>query len=422
MRHWRIAIGIAVLAGVVGRADAAPVAGTCAVAEVFTYELTIINGPLPGPNPAGVVAAVTVDPDTGAFTLDGSSMSFPKYPFPFGLLPDTFAFGGTTFSGSIDAGGNVDLADVHYQFCTLDAPEVASQCDPPSSCVCVPSNVCSNDVTDPCVLGASAPCPGGGVCQGVCANAATTSCAGDGDCPGSRCGNGYLTPFANDFTTAISAKEDILVRGAPLDFGTGTFRIAAVGNTPEEAPVVGSSGTSAFFFACTLDPKPDPTALPPSRWVVGKGQAKLGKEGPGKTDDTLVLTGGIDPIAAFDPTTSSIVLTLAQSDPTLPSPELRAKRVLQLTIPGGGLTGRGKKLKLKDKGGNVVTTAPPSAATHTVVLRQQKAGGYKMKLVSKGLDLDAIGDQAEVLTSVRIGRENGSEPRAVSKKKSKLLF
>ena len=404
-----------------GPAAGAPTTYPCALTSLFNYSLAPVDLLLQGPALAGKSVSVTIDPVTGAFTLDGASVTLAPYDFPFSDARDVLDLENTVFQGTIDGGGNINLPNFALSFCTSGTPAGTD---------CVPGNLCSNDLSLPCVPGngVGSGCSEGGVCQGVCANSPTTTCAGDSACPGSFCGKGRKVPFRIALTTGVAQFGTAATRGAAFDFGTGTLRLTSVGSTPPESPIVGDTGVSAIFIACTIAGPPAPSSMPRARWALIKARVKLGKAGPGQADDTLTLRGTVAPIGASDFAASGLVLTFAVSkDPDDRPVGLQASVAQQLTIPSGALRGNGTKtkFKLRDKNGSVVVVAPTpitgAKLSHQLQVVKSKGGGFTLTLVSKGLDLDQLG--GATLTSVAtMGTEAGAETKTATTPNRKGVF
>jgi hypothetical protein len=376
------------------RALAEPVPGVCRFDSMVNQVLAPVDIPLPvGVN--GVTAAVTIDADTGRFTLDGGSISIPPYPMPFSTANDVLVFDQTVFAGTIDQNGSVVLPGVSFTICTLGTPAGTD---------CVPGNLCSNDVATICVPGpgGGTGCAVGAVCQGVCRDDRTRSCAGDADCGPAGCGDGRLVRFTADLTTDTSTVGDIVVTGSDVDFATGRLTLVYVDATPPAAPIVGDSGVAAQIITCALDPVPVAAALPPPAvWEVKRGKVKLGKVGPVAGDDTLKLTGTFSPIGGVADFAAEDLLITLGTDTAL---------VTSLRIPAGSLDANANRLTLVDAAGVIVVRPPVPggvAPSHKLKLKRNRSGAYRVTLNSKGLSLDALGG-ASVVTAVQLGIQNAS--------------
>lgn len=417
MTRTLVAAAVASLLAAGTSASAAPVTHQCAMSSMITWSLVPADLVLPGPPADGVSATVTIDPDTGAVTVDGASIVTVPFVFPFSQARDIWNFADSIVTGTIDQSGNVNLPGVRYTICTSGTPEGTD---------CVPGNVCSNDVTRPCVIGV--PCEGGGTCRGLCRGDQTTTCDADDQCPAGGCSKeARLVPFDAAFTTGVTALGTLASRGSALDFSTGVMRLAVIGTTPPESPIIQDTGISATFIQCTLSSPPAATSLPPARWKPKGSAAALGKSGPGQNDDTLILQGTVDPIGTLDPVTQALVATIALPDDRQDRPAgFLAKVVTQITVPAGTLKGKGKTFKLKDKNGVVkVDPAPPGESNpiHTISIKKAKKGAYLLKLVTKGLDLDIL-EGSTVLSTLAVGTESGTATSAAGSrdKKRKVKF
>jgi hypothetical protein len=396
-----------------GVAGAVEQSGTCRFTRLANRVLAPVDLTF-GIGVGSVSASVVVDPEAGRFAVDGASISVPPYDMVFSTARDTIDFADQVFEGTVDAAGTVTVPGVRFVICTGGSPAGTD---------CVPANLCSNDLTRVCIPSATGGigCDPGGVCQGVCENDRTRSCAGDVDCPGSRCGNGTLVPFEMDLTTSISTLGTVTVLGSPLNFGTGELTLNDVTKTPPESPIIQDTGVTSLILSCTLDVPLVADALPPPEWVIKKGQVKLGKGGEKSPDETLKVRAVLEPLGgAPDFAADDLVLTLGLTD----KPE---KPLLFLTVPKGALkaNSKGTLLKLTDKTGTVVQVKPDpegdAAASHTLKLKRAKSGKYSVALDSKGVALDGLtGDQ--VIVSVTLGRHTGTFTRSAKTKRKSVDF
>jgi hypothetical protein len=383
-------------------AAAAPVPGTCRVTEMVNRVLAPVDLPFPISTATGLSVAVTIDPETGAFTLDGGSIVVPPYPMNFSEARDVFDLADETFSGTIDNRGAVVLPGVRFTICTLGTPAGTD---------CVPSNLCSNDVSRICIRGAGggAGCAEGGVCQGVCGGNRSRTCASDADCGvGDRCGTGTLVRFSMDLTTGRSTFGTNAVDGSPLDFESGELTLAFVTNTPRESPIVQDTGITSLFLSCVLDPAPDPRRLPaPAGFSVSRGYVRLGPEGSSAAADTLNLTGLFTPLGVVDFDAEDLVITLGPPGVTL----------LTLRIPAGSMTPnrKGNRFTLRDGAGVVqVTPSVPGAppASHVITVKRGRGTRHRVTVVSRGLNLDPLVSAAQggggIETSATLGFQSVS--------------
>jgi hypothetical protein len=369
---------------------------------------------------AGESIAVTIDPDTGAFTLDGSALPPLHFRNGFSDAWDVMFFPPAPIQGTIDSAGNIIIPAVGYRVCTFGTcPGGGGDCD------CVPSNLCSNDTTRICLPGLTSgdlACTDGGTCQGVCSDDLTKTCANDVDClPAGFCGTGSLLRLTPDLTSGVATLGDVQLTGsADSAFVDGKIVLVDVFRTSVETPVIGDTGITSITLGCTLDPVPNGDALPPPpSWTVKKGTVKLAKDGePGAADDKLTLNGSFLPLAGdADFSAEDLIVTLAAGDTTVAS----------LTIPAGSLTAnkKGTKFKLNDKTGAVVDVDPPllpgSTPSHKIAIKKKKDGQHQLSIKSKGLDLDEL-NVGEVTTGIIFGFQTPSTVSAVTAKGSKLTF
>jgi len=398
---------VATLASValVAPAAGAPQPSVCRFTSLQNHVLAPVDLTFPI-NATGVSANVTIDDSTGSFALDGGSIVVPPYPMPFSDANDVLVFENRVVAGTIDRSGSVTVPGVNFTICTGGTPAGTD---------CVPSNMCSNDTSRICITGAGGGtgCDAPGVCQGVCRDDRTHSCASNADCgPGGFCGTGTLVPFRMDFTTGTSGVGDVTVMGSQLDFATGSISLNFAEPTPAESPIIGDSGITSLLITCTLDPIPAADTLPaPPSWQVLSGKAKLARNGtPGAGDDRLTLKAVFAPLAGqADFTANDLRLTLANGSTT----------VLVLRVPAGSLRTRGKKLL-----GSAVQVTPAGGGTtptHTVTLVHRK-DTYKVTVVSKNVDLDDLASATSVVSTVQLGFQSASATEAARATKHGVNF
>jgi len=416
--HW-MAAGL-LLGSLVTQASALD--STCTLTSMRQDSLAPATLAFPVPT-NGEQLPMTIDEATGAVTVNFGALPIMNFPNGFSDQSelDTIFFQDEPVTGTIDAGGNVVLPHVRGINCTQ------GKCPGGPPCPCVPGNVCSNDVTRVCVPAGTGdlscppvdPDPNPGVCQGVCSNDRTTSCASELDCtPPGFCGEGVGMRLDATFTTGAPTFEGFTVLGSGAGlFTDGALRFVAVHSTPPETYGIGDVGVSMLMFSCDLDPLPSADALPQAGWAVKKGTVKLGTGAPGDADDSLSVKGAFVPHGDIDFAADDLSLSLASDDGL----------VATLIIPNGSLVAnsKGNKWKLVDKDGSVVTIAPtpPAGATpsHKVSVKKGKTGAYSIALSSKGLNLDGA-DTDALVSGLSIGAETPSERSPVTAKKSKRTF
>lgn len=368
---------------------------------------------------------LTIDEVSGEVTADFGALPIFDFPNTFSQNSrlDTLDFQDEVAGGTIDAGGNIVLSGVRGINCTQGKCPIGG---PP--CPCIPGNLCSNDVTRVCVDGGTGdlacppvpPSDEAGVCQGVCSNDRTRTCASTVDCtPPGFCGEGVGMRLDATFATGAVTFEGFTLVGSGYGaFTDGIVNLVSIHSTPPETFAIGDIGVSALAITCTLDPTPTQGTLPPAAWVVKKGLVKLGKGAAGDGDDKLTLKatfaveGGEADFASDD-----LSITLATDDGV----------VVTLTIPASSFVAnsKGTKFKLVDRDGSVVTTAPPPpdgfVPSHKINVKKGKTGVHTITLASKNLDLDGL-DAPNIITGVALGAQTPSERAPVKAKGSKRSF
>lgn len=411
----RLFVGVVALLSVGAPAWAAPVSGTCKITHMANLILApidssfgVIGAGSTNPN-VNVSFNVAVDTAAGTITFDGASVTIPPYQNSFTFPPnDSFQFAATTFSGTLDKAGNVVVPDVRFTECSVGGG---------IGTVCVPSNLCSNDLTRICIKGASGAhgCTGGGVCQGVCLNDPTQTCADDSGCPGSQCGLGTAVPYDQTLTTGTSHLGDVTVTGAPLDFSTGSLTLVFVDDTPDESPIIGSSGIGGLTLTCTLDPIPTAASLPvpATAWAIKLGRVKRGPT-TDTADDTLRITGTFTPPSGgADFSADDLLLALATESAT----------VLTLIVPKGTLKANARQtvFSVQDASGQIkLNPALDTTPTHTLSLRK-KGTKLLVKLVSKGLELTAL-TGSKVVSTLTLDVQSASSSRTAKTTPKGLKF
>ena len=369
---------------------------------------------------------VAIDPSTGAIGFDFGALPVFEFPNNFSSQSglDTVDFQDGVVTGTIDSGGNVVLPGIRGINCTQGK---CPNGGPP--CPCIPGNLCSNDVTRVCVDGGTGdlscppvpPSEEEGVCQGVCSNDRTQTCATSADCtlPG-FCGEGVGMRLGANLTTGTVTFEGFTDTGSATGvFVDGSIRLVDVYSTPPETYGIGDTGVTGLVLDCQLSPVPDEGTLPPPpAWTVKKGTVKLGKGEPGTGDDKLSLKGSFLPIAGIaDFASEDLVVTLRSGDVAVTS----------FRIPAGSLHAnkKGTKFKLVDKDGTLVEVAPPaplgSSPSHKISIKRGKDGQHALVLGSKGLNLDGL-DVGEITSGIIFGFQTPSTTSAVTAKGSKRTF
>lgn len=418
MRHGAVVLGL-LLATAHGPAVAAPQNGTCELTRLWQTTFSPVNLPPFVVPLAGEQIGVVIDPDLGSFALDGSTVPPLTFTNGFSDARDVITLPRTPVTGTIDSAGNIVVPAFQFRVCTFGVcPGGGGDCD------CVPGNLCSNDTTQICLAAATEgelACTGGGVCQGVCSDDQTKTCATDDDClPAGFCGRGSLLRLTADLTTGTATLDDRQITGsAASTFVDGRITLVDIFKTSPETPVIGDTGVTSVTIDCTLDPVPDGTALPPPpTWAPKKGTVKLGKGEPGASDDKLTLSGTFSPllgVADFDAADLAVAL------------EVGGETVVNVRIPAGSLipNKKGTKWKLVDKTGAVVEVIPPllpgSEPSHKIAIKE-KDGVYGLSLKSKNLDLDELNGAAQVTSRVLFGFQTPEATTAAKTKGSKVTF
>jgi hypothetical protein len=416
-------ITVSLLVGVAGvpGAKAESVPGVCRLSRLWQTAFAPVNLPPFQTIVNGEEIVVGIDPDTGEFVFDMSGIPELAFPNGFSDALDVITFPTAPATGTIDAGGNIFVPELEFRVCTFGTCPGGG-----GACTCVPGNVCSNDTSRLCIAAVSSgelACEAGGVCQGVCSDDLTKTCAADDDClPAGFCGQGNLLRLNVDLTSGTdSLGEFQLVGNAATTFTDGKITLIDVFGTNPETPVIGDTGITSMTLDCTLDPVPSQGSLPPPpSWSVTRGIVRLGKEGPSGADDKLKLKGGFLPLGGVaDFASTSLVFSLGADDAT----------VAALTIPAGSLSAnkKGNKFKLKDKGGTIVQVNPPlpagAAPNHKITLKRGNDGVHKVLISSKGLRLDGL-NAAAVDSGVAFGSQTPgtTSPVSANKKGNKLKF
>lgn len=401
------AFALIVLGAVAGGAEER--SGTCQLTSMAEHVLAPVDLGF-SVAVGSATAHVTVDPASGKLTFDGSSLTIAPYDIPFSEARDTIDFVDQVFEGTIDGSGTVILPGVKFNICTGGSPAGTD---------CVPTNLCSNDVSRICIRDPRGDigCLDGGVCQGVCSNDRSQTCAGDADCPGGVCGNGTLVPFVVDLSTGLSILGDLIVHGAPLDFATHALTLTNIAPTPAESPIVGNGGISSIIISCVLDVPLDASELPAfTTLAVKKGQVHLGKGDASAGDDALVLKAVFRIPKGLDLATQDLNLTLGTP----------ADTVVSFRIPAGALKPNRKKtlFSLVDKSGQVIVrpaSAHGATTVHRITIARRKSVEYVITLNSKGLNLDGLmGDH--VVTAAVAGFQSASTTSAARTKTRSVVF
>jgi len=405
-------------------AAAVPVDGTCTV-EVLSQRAFVpqdLTFPVGFDN---LVLGVTIDAEAGTIVFDGAGAPRLTFPNGFSSARDVFQFPPQDMVGTIDSAGNVLLPGLEFRACTFGVcPDGTSDCD------CTPGNVCSNDTSRVCLAGTAPPdltCDPPGVCQGVCSDDLTKTCAVDDDClPNGFCGGGSLLRLSADLSTGFVTFGELQLVGSGIElFDTGRLTLVDIFRGNPETPIVGTNVVTSITLACVLDPIPSPDALPAASylWSVKRGKVKLGKEGPGAADDKIGLKGAfVAPDAVADFGAADLSILLNTDDDGL---------IASITVPAGSMkaNAKGTKYALKDKAGTVVQVQPalpPGAApSHKVKLKRRKSGDWALGLSSKGMNLDALAT-TEVISGIVIEGStqvpSDRRPVKANRKGNKLKF
>ena len=415
------AVAATLLASVPSTALAQPVDGVCRLTRLWQTAFAPVNLPPFRTIVNGEEIVVSIDSSTGDFVFDMSGIPPLEFPNGFSDALDVIRFPPAPAVGTIDAGGNIFVPGLEFRVCTFGTCPGGG-----GDCSCVPGNVCSNDTSRLCLAGATSgelACEDGGVCQGVCSDDLTKTCATNDDClPDGFCGRGNLLRLNANLTSGTASLGEFqLVGSADSAFTDGAITLVDVFGTNPETPVIGDTGITSMTLSCTLDPVPSQGSLPPPpAWSVKRGVVKLGKEGPNAADDKLTLKGGFLPLGGVADFAGSPVTFGFAVD---------GAPVTALTLPAGSLTAnkKGTKFKLKDKGGSVVQVNPPLPAgavpAHKITLKRTKDGTHKVVISSKGLRLDGL-NAAAVESGVTFESQTPgtSSPVSVNKKGNKLKF
>jgi hypothetical protein len=417
-------IAVSLFVGVGGGsvAEAQSIPGVCRLSRLWQTAFAPVNLPPFQTIVNGEEIVVGIDPDTGEFVFDMSGIPELAFPNGFSEALDVIQFPQAPATGTIDGGGNIFVPGLEFRVCTFGRACPGGG----GGCTCVPGNVCSNDTSRICLTGVSSgelACEAGGVCQGVCSDDLSKTCAVDDDClPAGFCGGGNLLRLNVDLTSGRdSLGEFQLVGDTSSVFTDGGITLIDVFGTNVETPVIGDTGITSMTLDCTLDPVPSQGSLPaPPSWGVVRGIVKLGKDGPNAADDKLKLKGTFQPLAGVaDFATTDVTFALGV-DGTV---------VSALTIPAGSLSPnkKGTKFKLKDKGGTIVQVSPPlpagAAPKHKISIKRVKETVYQVAMSSKGLRLDGL-NAAAVESTVVFGSQTPGDisPVSVNKKGNKLKF
>lgn len=401
-------------------AQAVPQDGTCTLTRLWQTTYVPVSLPPFVVPLAGEAIDVTIDPELGAFTLDGSNVPPLHFRNGFSQAWDVITFPPAPLTGTIDSGGNIVVPGFQFRVCTFGTcPGGGQDCD------CVPSNLCSNDTTHICSKAATTgelACDAGATCQGVCSDDWTKTCANDTACaPTGFCGTGSILRLTADLTTGSATFDDLSVTGsADSVFVDGKIVLVDLFATSPETPVIGDTGVTSVTIGCTLSPVPDDTSLPPPpAWVPKKGTIKLGKGAAGSGDDKLALKGDFLPLAGnadFD--SEDLVVTLGTPDAA----------VVSLRIPAGSLVANKKatKWKFADKTGTVVEVTPPllpgSEPSFKLGIKKKKDGRHALAFSAKNLNLDDLAEASQVTTGIVYGFQSPSATSALTAKGSKLTF
>jgi hypothetical protein len=419
MRRTAVVLGF-VLAMTGGGAVAAPVNGTCELTRLWQQTFSPVALPPFVVPLAGQQVGVTIDPDLGSFVVDGSTVPPLHFRNGFSDAWDVITLPRDPVAGTIDSAGNIVVPGFQFRVCTFGVcPGGGGDCD------CVPGNLCSNDVSRLCLAGATSgelACDAPGVCQGVCSDDQTRSCATDDDClPVGFCGRGSLLRLTADLTSGTATLDDRQMTGSAASaFVDGKITLVDLFRTSIETPVIGDTGVTSVTIDCTLDPIPDGTSLPPPpAWSVKKGTIKFGAGDPGAADDKLTLTGDFLPLAGVaDFDTEDLLVTVGTE----------AETIVTVRIPAGSLAAnkKGTKWKLVDKEGAVVEVSPPllpgSEPSFKVGIKRKKETIYGLTLAAKNLDLDGLNAATEVATGIIFGFQTPSATVAATTKGTKLTF
>ena len=238
----------------------------------------------------------------------------------------------------------------------------------------------AEDVLDVTLPGDAPPdltCEAPGVCQGVCSDDLTKTCAIDDDClPNGFCGGGRLLRLNADLSTGFVTFGELQLVGSGIEvFDTGRLTLVDIFRGNPETPVIGTNVITSITLGCVLDPIPAQDVLPAPTylWSAKRGKVTLGKEGPDASDDKIALKGEFvvpDAVADFAAADLSILLNVEDG------------LVASLTVPAGAMkaNSKGTKYSLKDKTG-------ANAGITAASLRINGKGMGKLKLKVQDVDL-----------------------------------
>jgi hypothetical protein len=345
----RVVLPAVLLLVSVATGTARAVQGTCTITKLVS--INDLHLPFRVPIANGVAMPVEFDEAAGTFAMsrDAWSAQFgaPGAPFPvgFGDIQGFIVMSAGNVAGTIDAAGNVTLTDFAIAFAT-DA------CPPRS-----PDYPITLDLMS---------------------------------------GTQFLTNIGQ-----VSR-----LHGDPLDFTTGTLRLAGEGLIPDAclAPFAILSGLD---LTCTLAPIPDRAKLPPApKLAKTAGKARIGgalpTEPPKKPDKGDVLglkTQLVDWKAPIDFVGQDVYVRLAMaSDDTT---------VVVLRVPAGKFQAKGKKVVVRDTDGTAIEVATGHKKNDTVsaafggtmvMVSGRKSATAKLSLL--GLDLGALSGPATLTVAV----------------------
>jgi hypothetical protein len=190
-------------------------------------------------------------------------------------------------------------------------------------------------------------------------------------------------------TTGLAAvtlqARDFPTEGSPLDFTTGTLRVAGQA-VLLDAPIVGQV-TTGLSLACTLAPIPSRDALPAGPSLTARGTSKSGTTTGAVTGDTLTLKAKIkNGKTPLDPSQDLLVrVGLADTD------------LLLLWAPAGTLAKKGKKLSASDTDGSTLhllrgrkQDGDASATVSGSLVLVQSKKGLALTLKESGVDSSAL--------------------------------
>jgi hypothetical protein len=185
----------------------------------------------------GLVFPVTIGSD-GTFTLDASS--FHETSFTINGVTSTLAFPAPTFTGTVDAGGNVQVPGVQMDFAVL-----------------------LGDPLPPITLGAK--------------------------------------PDLTSGISSVTIGKDWVTEGTPLDFTTGALSLQGHVIIPNP-PVLGTAVSTGLQIDCVVSPLPDRSTLPAAAKLTGAhGTGKIVQDAGDTLKITARLVQGAH---ALDPATT----------------------------------------------------------------------------------------------------------------------